>query len=574
MWKLRENDTNKEKLILSSGQHKTKLIARLWSQRDIDKFSSFESFLKNDYNDLSHPHKLKGVKEAANIFCDVALKKGRIAIIGDYDVDGVVSSVMINELSDVFGLKCDVFLPSRLDHGYGLNSKTISAFKERFKDNVPDLLFVVDCGSNNNEEVKVLREFGIRNIIIIDHHIVEPEKQTKTADVLVNWHLQDDFNETCACGQIFHFIRGIRWLTKKINPIEFISYAAIGILADVSPVIGDNRIIVKNGLGDYSLNHISSSGFIALLRKAGIYSNYVSQEDILFKIAPRINAVGRLHKPDVAFNLLKENDLTTAELMAENLADFNNKRKEMQRKIEKEAILMVNSDIERYKSGIVLYNSEWPIGIVGIVASRLAEKFYKPTLVIGRNGDVCKGSGRSCGDINLKQILDSCKDLFVNYGGHSMAAGITLKNDYIDSANEIFNKSCLDYYNSKGYTLDECYYYDCIIRPEDVNITNAALLINTVYPYCSKYNPEPVFLLKDVVISDINLIERSGWRSLSFVARSGDKVTSLRLRTFSDEFGLEVDGKVADIYISLPQTIVENPKYPPQVNVVDLVVKD
>lgn len=573
MWKLREHDINKEKLIVSSGHNNIKLIARLLAQREVDKFSSFESFLKGDYNDLSHPHKLKGVKEAANIFCDIALKKGKIAVIGDYDVDGVVSSVMINELSDIFGLKCDVFLPSRLDHGYGLNSKTISAFKEKFKDNIPDLLFVVDCGSNNNEEVKVLREFGIKNIIIIDHHIVEPEKQTKTSDVLINWHLQDDFNETCACGQIFHFIRGVRWLTKKVNPIEFISYAAIGILADVSPVIGDNRIIVKNGLGSYSLNHISSSGFIALLKKSGIYSNYVSQEDILFKIAPRINAVGRLHKPDVAFNLLKENDLTTAELMAENLTDFNNRRKEIQRKIEKEAILMVSSNIEKYKDGIVLYNSEWPIGIVGTVASKVSEKFYKPTLVIGRNGDICKGSGRSCGDINLKHILDSCKEIFSNYGGHAMAAGVTLKNDYVDSANEIFNRSCAEYYKSKSYTLTECYYYDAIIRPEDVNLNNAAILVNTVYPYCSKYNPEPVFLLKDVVISDINLVEKSGWRSLSFIAKRGESITPLRLRTFSDEFGLEVDGKVADVYISLPQTIAENAKYPPQVNVVDLVVK-
>jgi len=573
MWKLRVHDIAKERAIISSGQHKIKLIARLLSQRNIDKFSSFESFLKNDYNDLSHSHKLNGVKEAAEIFCKVALSKGKIAVIGDYDVDGVSSSVMINELSNVFGLKCDVFLPSRLEHGYGLNSKTIGAFKEKVKDNVPDLLFIVDCGSNNNEEVKVLRDIGIKYIIIIDHHIVEPEKKTKTADVLINWHLQDDFNETCACGEIFHFIRGIRWLTKKVNPIEFLSYAAIGILADVSPVIGDNRIIVKNGLGDYALNHISSSGFTALLRKSGIYSTYVSQEDILFKIAPRINAVGRLHKPDIAFNLLKENDLTTAELMAENLTDFNNRRKEMQRKVEKEAILMVSSDIEKYKSGIVLYNPEWSIGIVGTVASKIAERFYKPTLVIGKNGDVCKGSGRSCGDINLKKILDSCKGLFVNYGGHAMAAGITLKNDSIDIANEVFNKSCLDYYNSNGYTLDECYYYDAVIRPEDVNLDNAAILVNTIYPYCSKYNPEPVFLLKDVIISDINLVEKSGWRSLSFIARSGDKVTPLRLRTFSDEFGLEVDGKVADVYISLPQTIVENPKYPPQVNVVDLVVK-
>jgi single-stranded-DNA-specific exonuclease len=566
MWQLRSCDKEKAKKFLEQGQGK--LISQLLARRNVNPEDAIK-FVKSDYNDLSHPYSLNGVKEAAKIFCDAALKKEKIAVIGDYDADGVVSAVMIRELCNIFKLECTVFLPSRIEHGYGLNKKTIDSFKHKIKDSVPDLLFVVDCGSNNNEEMKILKGFGIKKIIVIDHHIIDPEKESKLADVFINWH-KGGFGETCACGEIFQFIRGVRWLTKKVNPIEFLTYAAIGVLADVSPIIGDNRIIVRHGLGDFALNHIVASGCSALFKKSGVYSKNISQEDILFKIAPRINAVGRLHKPDVAFNLLVENDLGMAEQMASNLSEFNDKRKILQKKIEKEALKMVQLSPESFEHGILLYNPEWPIGVVGIVASKIVESFHKPAIIIGKSGDTLKGSGRSLGSFNLKDILDSCKDIFVNHGGHAMAAGVTLKPEYLEKANTIFNEACSRYYASHGRPT-ELSYYDGSIPASEVSLENAALLLETLYPYCPQFNPEPVFLLRDAKITDLRSFGKESWKSLVFTAEKDGEKTPIKLRMFSDELGTEISGRIADIYFSLPQYVAS--KYTPQANVIDLVFK-
>jgi single-stranded-DNA-specific exonuclease len=345
----------------------------------------------------------------------------------------------------------------------------------------------------------------------------------------------------------------------------------MGILADVSSIIGDNRIIVKHGLGEYALNHVVASGLIALLKKSGVYSKSISQEDVLFKIAPRINAAGRLGRPDIAFKLLVENDLATAELMASNLSELNDKRKVLQKKMEKEAIKTVKANPEKYEHGIVLYNPEWSIGVVGIVASKVVETFHKPTLIMGKNGDDLKGSGRSLDNVNLKEIVDLCKEMMVGYGGHSLAAGVTLKPEYLDRANELFNQACRQYYEIHGRPT-ECSYYDVVIPPVEVSVKNSALLLDTLYPYCSQFNPEPVFLLRDVVITDVKVFEKDDWKSLNFVAEKNGQTTPLRLRMFSSDFGSEISGRKADIYISLPQNISDS-KFLPQANILELILK-
>jgi len=565
MWQPRSYDKEKEKRFIELGQHK--LISRLLAQRNIDPNSS--KFLRCDYNELSHPYALNGIKEAAKLFCEVALRQDSVGCFGDYDLDGIVSVAIIKELSNVFNLKCEVILPDRNEQGYGLNSKSIQLIKERLA-TPPDLFFVLDSGTNSENEIQELKKWGIKYIIVIDHHLPDLSKISKSA-VLVNWHLQENFDETCTCGELFHFIRGIRWLTKKINPVEFLSYAAMGVLADVSPIIGDNRIIVKHGLGEYALNHVVASGLIALLKKSGVYSKSISQEDVLFKIAPRINAAGRLGRPDIAFKLLVENDLATAELMASNLSELNDKRKVLQKKMEKEAIKTVKANPEKYEHGIVLYNPEWSIGVVGIVASKVVETFHKPTLIIGKNGNDLKGSGRSLDNVNLKEILDLCKEMLLIYGGHSMAGGVTLKPEYLDKANELFNQSCKKYYVNHGRPT-ECSYYDVVIPPIEVSIKNSVLLLDTLYPYCSQFNPEPVFLLRDVVITDVKVFEKDDWKSLNFVAERDGQITPLRLRMFSSDFGSEISGRKADIYISLPQNISDS-KFLPQANILELILK-
>jgi len=571
MWKKRPYDEKIEQEFIKQGV--SKLIARLLSQRSI-KPSDFTKFSSSDYNDLTDPHTLNGVKEAADIFCNIVKKQGTVGVVGDFDVDGICSAVMLQELCNVFKLKCNVFLPSRFEHGYGLNEKSLVTIKERFK-LTPDLLFITDCGGSNDKEIKELKEWSPNiKIIVIDHHIPETDKLSKSADVLINWHLQDNYEETCAGGEVFQFIRGIRWLTKKVDPIEFLSYAALCIVADVSPIMGNNRIIVKNGLGEYALKHVTAAGLNALLRNSGLQGETINQEDVSFKIAPRINAVGRLLKPDIVHKLLIEQDPNVSDVMAQKLNEHNEERKRIQKRIAKEAEAMVRDNIDKFKYGILVHNPSWQIGLVGLIASKLSETFCKPTLVFGGHEDIIKGSGRSFATVNLKEILDSCSDLFVNYGGHSMAAGAVLKPEMLDGANEVFNRACQEYYDKHGYP-EKFRYYDVDIATKHVTVEVAKMLLDNMYPYCAQSNPEPVFLLRDATIVECELRQKETWRMLIFYAAQDGKKTELQFRMFNDTIGTEINGTGNfDIFFTFPQSVTKTKYGYPSCSVVDFVRKN
>lgn len=560
-WKKRTYDQENEKELL---KQTNKLVARLLSQRNIKEATKFTSA---NYNDLTHPHSLKGIKEAADLFCNTVKNKGKIAVLGDFDADGIISTTLIKELCNVFEVDCNVFIPSRLEHGYGLNSKSIETIKEKFNPK-PDLLFIVDCGTSNEQEIKQIHEWSANTkIIIIDHHEVNYDNLSKSADILINWHL-DNSEETCAGGEVFQFIRAIRWLTKKVDPVEFLSLSAISILADVSPIIGNNRIIVKNGLKEYALKHVTSSGLNALLKSAGLSGESLTQEDVSFKIAPRINAVGRLMQAEIVHHLLIEQNPTVSESMALKLNEHNEERKRIQKKITKEAESMVQENIDSYPHGILIYNEKWQIGLVGLIAAKLSEMFNKPTLVFGGNNNIIKGSGRSINNINLKKILDSCSDLFDNYGGHSMAVGATLKASRIKDANEVFNRICKE----QGVDCKQNdRFYDVDIGVENVNMKTAEMLLNTIYPYCSKLNPEPIFKLSNVIISGCSFVEKPTWKMLSFYASKNDKKTELQFRMFNNIYGSEINGFAVDIYFSFPQNVKKTKYGYASANVIDIV---
>lgn len=543
------------------------MLARLLAQRDIDEKDA-ESFIASEYQNLSHPHELHDVEKASRIFCDVALDKGTVAIIGDYDCDGIVSSTMLKELCNVFELKCNVFLPSRLEHGYGLNEKTIAAFSESI-DVVPDLLIVTDCGMNSRKEIEQLRDMGIGKIIIIDHHTGEEGSIATNADALVTWHLSDGFNEMCACGEVFQFIRGIRWITKRVDPIEFLTYAAIGTVADVSPVIGDNRIIVRNGLTEYAINHVLGAGLNALLKQSKIHPTALTQEDVGFRIAPRINAVGRMYHPDIVHGLLVERDVQSAEKLADYIISYNTERKQVQSKIEEEARDIVDS--EQFSHGILVYGKDWHIGVVGIVAARLADTYDKPALVIGYRDGIWKGSGRTAHGINLKEILDLCPELFEGYGGHAGAVGVTLKDDCLSKAPRIFNEACKQYL--KGHPLGDNpdNLFDATLKLKAVT-PDVCKTILQLYPFCNANNPEPLFQLKDVNVVEANFIEKDTWRLLKFyVEKDGVKIPHY-FKTFAPPCGAEIEGRKANVIFSFPQKTKDpaNRFFGFELNVVDI----
>ena len=560
MWNQRPYNQEEEVILLKKSNNR--LLSRLLSQRHIN---DVDRFVSSDYNNLSNPNLLNDVEKAVKIFVDVAKNKGEIASIGDFDCDGIISSIILRNLCNIFKLKCLSFIPDRIEHGYGLNERTISAFKKKLK-SIPDLLFVLDCGSNSEKEIKELKEFGIKKIIVIDHHTIDEGKRSVSADAFISWHLSKT-PEMCTCGEIFQFIRGMRWVTRKVNPLEFLTYAAIGTLADNSPLHYDNRIIVKNGLKSEAINYVGSSGLHALLKNSGIYNSELTQEQVSFKIVPKLNACGRIAKPDISFNLLMEKDPSMAELMAKNIEDINTQRKMIQKEVEKEAVAIVKENIKNYTHGIAVFNPNWHIGVLGIVASKLAESFKKPSLVFGKNGSIIRGSGRTILDINLKEILDSCRDSFDNYGGHKYAAGITLKSSCIDSVGRTFDMACKKYYES-NYFPKEIYYYDAELKPESISSKITELLLKNLYPYCNYINPEPVFLISNVVITDTEVIEGEGWKLLKFnLVKNGNKI-DWQFKTFTKNYGTEINGMVANIYFKFPHDINDMAS-----TVMDIIIK-
>jgi len=568
MWKLREYDKEVEGLLLKQGTKR--LLARLVAQRDI-KPDSLSSFLECRYSDISHPYSLPNMEQASNLFLKVAVDGGRILVFGDYDCDGVLSSVMLKEACSLLGLQCKVILPTRQNEGYGLNEKSVATLEKIIPDYKPDLLIVVDCGSSNDKEIQQIRKAGCPKIIVIDHHIIDESKRSDSADALVNWHLGDG-DEMCACGEVYQFIRSMRIKTKKIDPLWFLAYAAIGTVGDVMPLIGDNRIIVRNGLSDFALNQVFGHGLNALIGKSKIYTEGLGQSDIQFKIVPKINAAGRMTDPIIAYHLFIEQDLSKAEKLADELGSLNEHRKDLQKHIEKEAIEEVTNHPDRYKHGILLFNPKWHIGILGIVAARISDKFKKPSLIIGEQDGILKGSGRSYSGVAINDIMKRCEDIFIGYGGHAQAVGATLKPDKLNIAAEAFDEACRSHY--KEFNIDEAIeYYDAEVRSETVSIDTAEMLYNGLYPYCNRTNTDPIFLLANVRAKDIDIFEGSGWKILSFHVEKDGKEVPLQMKMFSGKWGYELQDMLVDIYFQFPHSYKPDMYGKFQLNVVDICSK-
>ena len=555
IWKQRPHDERREEMLLKQG--KAKLLSRLLAQRNINPDSA-DDFISSEYEKMSHPFTLHDCEKAAKIFLEVVKNKGSVTCLVDYDVDGVLSGVMLKELCNVFDLECRVFLPSRYDHGYGLNDRSVKDFMEKYPD-PSNLLIVADCGTNNKDQIEKLKAYGIKQVIVIDHHLQGNKDNISTnADALVSWHFGGTC-EMCAAGEIYQFIRGIHQLNRKVSPVEFLTYAAVATIADVSPIISDNRIIVKNGLTSYAINHVVASGLISLMKQSKIYAPVLTQEAVSFKIAPKINAAGRIDSPDIVYSLFTERDPEIASQMADFVAGYNDQRKVLQKEIEAEAIEIGKKHPETFTHGMLVCNSRWKIGVVGIVASRLTEEFNMPALVIGNYNGTWKGSGRSIKGVNIKEILDKCPELFVTYGGHAGAVGCAIRDDKIDKAGEIFNDACRRYFEENKISIDACSLYDAKVDAKIITPKTAEMLSQNLYPYCEANNSEPVFMLPDATIYNFSTKEGAGWKLASFNAERKGVTIEHPFKTFNGKFNQSLEGKKVDILFTFPQIYEKKP---------------
>jgi len=412
------------------------LVVRLAIQRGYDDETKLARFLHPRLQDLSDPFELPGMDAAVERLVQAIEGAEKIVLYGDYDVDGVSSTVLLTRLLNAYGLSPRVFLPQRLSEGYGLS---MGGIEKAVNGNQPALLIAADCGTNSRAEADWLRERNI-DLVVLDHH--EPAIEGVADCVaIVNPKLGEDYHYLCTAGVVFkvaHALLKKRPLENGFDLRDFLDLVALGTLADIVPLIDENRILVRRGL--QQLDRTSNPGLQALKLVSGLRPP-CDAIDVGFKIGPRLNAAGRVNTAHDAFDLLLSADAGDCDQLAKKLDELNRKRQDLEQKARDEAEDQI-AGLPAFEKefALVVAGDDWHPGIVGIVASRLMRKYHLPTFIISfdENG-LGKGSGRSVEGISLVKALDHCRSLLEAGGGHDQAAGLSVARENLADFRRQFN---------------------------------------------------------------------------------------------------------------------------------------
>jgi len=419
------------------------LLAQCLLNRGLKHAVEIEKFLAPRLKNLADPFLLPGMAPAVERLL-VALERGEsLVIFGDYDVDGVTSTTLLLDALQKLGWKADAYLPHRMDEGYGLSRDGVENCLKKYPVN---LLLAVDCGSTAVETILWLRERGVE-VLVFDHHQVSDPPPVATA--LVNPQLAGEnepcFRELCSVGLAFKLVHALLKRGRQLGLAgmaefdlkTYLDLVALGTVADLVPLTGENRILVTAGLE--KLNTSQRPGLMALKEIAQTPAN-ISVMDVGFQLAPRLNASGRLETAEESLHLLRAETREEAMPLAQNLDAHNRERQKIERGIVKEVIGIVRAKFNAETDFVIIEGQlPWHIGVVGIVASRVLSEFYRPTIIIGGDGEVWRGSGRSIAGFDLAAALRQCGDLLIKHGGHAMAAGLTIAPDKIDEFRQRMN---------------------------------------------------------------------------------------------------------------------------------------
>ena len=400
------------------------ILTQLLVSRGITTESAAKRFFRPQLADLINPFLMKDMDVAVDRLNDAMGRKERILVYGDYDVDGCTAVALVYKFLQQFYSNIDYYIPDRYEEGYGVSHKGIDYAKETGV----KLIIILDCGIKAIEEVRYAKSLGI-DFIICDHHV--PDEVMPPAVAILNPKRPDDsypFKHLCGCGVGFKFMQAF----AKNNGIPFsrliplLDFCAVSIAADIVPVVDENRILAFHGLKQ--LNQNPSLGLKAIIDICGLNGRELSMSDIVFKIGPRINASGRMENGKESVDLLVEKNFSMALKEAKHINEYNEQRKDIDKQMTEEANIIVSKlESQRHLSSIVLYDENWKKGVIGIVASRLTEIYFRPTVVLTRDGEYATGSARSIMGFDVYAAIKSCRDLLVNFGGHTYAAGLTLK---------------------------------------------------------------------------------------------------------------------------------------------------
>ncbi len=480
----------------------SQIIAQLLINRGVKDELEAEKFLNPILSDLPSPFLMKDMDIAVKRLYKALKNNEKVAIYGDYDVDGVASTSIFYNFANQIGMRVMTYNPDRLSEGYGINKEAIKTLGNQGV----NLIVSADCGITAYDEVEYAKELDI-DFIITDHHR-PPDKIPNSVAVLNPQQKGCSYpaSEVAGVGVVFNLILAFRKFLrdkgffKDVEPnlADYLDIVALGTVADCVPLVNSNRIMVREGMK--RMDRSKRCGIKALKEVSGLNGS-VNSYDIGFKLAPRINAIGRLKNVQSAVDLLTTDDFEEARCIAISLNNENVNRQGIEKSVLGEAIQIYEAnDSLRNSNSIVLSSDNWHEGVIGIVASRLSELYRKPTFLIALDGDrVCKGSGRTVEGVNIYKIISGFKEIFEKYGGHEQAAGITIKKKNIQQFRELFSEavSKINIPEERTVNID----MEIGLNMVDFNLLNE---IQSMAPF-GIGNPNPIFMVKSVGIKNQRL---------------------------------------------------------------------
>jgi single-stranded-DNA-specific exonuclease len=472
-----------------------KVIGKIIVNRHVVNDEDVRIFITPTRDDFHDPFLFKGMDIAVERIIKAINNKEKILIYGDYDVDGITSTTVLKKYLMDRGISVDTYIPNRLHEGYGLNKNAIDTIKER---NI-DLIITVDCGISAIEEVDYAVSLGM-DVIVTDHH--EVGEKLPNALAVIDAKRKDNtypFRSLAGVGVVFKLIQALS-IKLEIKPEEYLKYldlVCVGTISDIVPLEGENRTIAKLGL--MLIKVTRNLGLRELIKSSGYKE--IDSNTISFGVAPRINACGRMGHEEEALKLFLAEDLESATKITKELNEYNTLRQSTEKAIYEEAVQEIDRNHLDEKNSIVLGGKGWHHGVIGIVSSKVTDKYYKPSILLSFEDDIAKGSGRSVPGFDLYEGLTKCEDLLEKYGGHSMAVGLTLKKENLEKFKERFEQIAKEK-NIKE--LVPIIYIDDELKLKDINMELVKSL-SILEPF-GEANKVPLFLIRNLKIDSIRAL--------------------------------------------------------------------
>lgn len=502
------------------------LLATILVNKNITTKKDIELFLNPTRNDFYNPFLMNDMEIATNRIIKAMDNKEKVIIYGDYDVDGITSITVLKSFLCDIGLNADYYIPNRLEEGYGLNKNAIDKiYKQGYK-----LMITVDCGISAIEEIKYANSLGLE-VIVTDHH--EPTEELPKALAVIDNKRKDStypFRELAGVGVTFKLIQalGQKLNLKEETYLKYLDIVCVGTISDIVPLISENRVIAKLGLK--LIKQTKNMGLRSIINSSGY--NQINSTTISFGVAPRINACGRMGKAEEALNLLLSKDIYEVNKLTQKLNEHNKERQEIEKNIFEDAVYKIEKNHLDKNRTIVLAGKNWHHGVIGIVSSKITEMYFKPSILLSLEEGLGKGSGRSIPGFDLHDALMRCEDSIEKFGGHSMAVGIAVKEDNLNTFYKEFEKIAEEH---KTEEIIPIVNVDAKVELSEINKTMVEDL-KELEPY-GEANKMPVFAFKNVKIDSIRSLSEG--KHLKLTLRENNQIVNA--------IGFNM-GKLADEY--------------------------